>query len=86
MRCELGSETTIKSHLVRILAVHAQGDQEEAHHEEGVRGVEIREDQAQDCKAHHKVADDKGDLVVQVISINFDDESKAGLQSGKDLL
>ena len=53
MRCELGSETIIKSHLVRILAVQAQGDQEEAHHEEGVRGVEIREDQAQDCKAHH---------------------------------
>ena len=46
MRCELESETIIKSHLVRILAVQAQGDQEEAHHEEGVRGVEIREDQA----------------------------------------
>ena len=86
MRCQLGFVTTIKCYLVRILAVHAQGDQEEAHHEEGVRGVEVREHQAQDCKAHHKVADDKGDLVVQVISINFDDESKAGLQSGKDLL
>ena len=86
MRCQLGSETTIKSHLVWILAVHAQGNQEEAHHEEGVRGVEVREDRAQDCKAHHKVADDKGDLVVQIIAINFDDGSKAGLQNGKDLL
>ena len=52
MRCELGFVTTIKCYLVRILAVYAQGDQEEAHHEEGVRGVEVREHQAQDCKAH----------------------------------
>ena len=39
MICELGFVTTIKCYLVWILAVYAQGDQEEAHHEEGVRDL-----------------------------------------------
>ena len=34
-------------HLVRVLPVQAQGDEHQEHHDKGVRGVEVGEDQAQ---------------------------------------
>ena len=43
------------------LPVQAEGEEHQEHHDEGVRGVEIGEDQAHYGQAQHHVAEDEAD-------------------------